>query len=71
MTGSLTDSGVQISSSGQEMYIHYQDNLVNVELVFDHDITYSALTECNKLTQAHDWINSIKVMKVYTDNLPA
>lgn len=25
MTGSLTDSGVQISSSGQEMYIHYHE----------------------------------------------
>lgn len=68
VTQLLNDANI---NNYQEMYIHYQDNLVNVELVFDHDITYSALTECNKLTQAHDWINSIKVMKVYTDNLPA
>jgi cation diffusion facilitator family transporter len=57
----LSDAGV---SHFERIYIHYQNNKVNVELVFAEGEPLDSLEAVSKeLTQEHDWINSISILQ--------
>jgi cation diffusion facilitator family transporter len=45
-----------------QMYIHYRDNLVNIELVFDcKEDAEIAAGKTEKLTQSEEWVNSVTI----------
>jgi cation diffusion facilitator family transporter len=57
----LADKGIE---QFDRIYIHYQDNMVNVELVMsDENEIEKVLQVSTELTQKHDWINSVLVLK--------
>lgn len=55
----LTERGIE---NYQEMYLHYRDNQVNIELVFADASDEQLAEKAAELTQTCEWINSIKLL---------
>lgn len=53
----------ELGISGYErMYLHYANDLLNIELLFTKDIDKDiVLRHCQKIAQSEEWINSIEV----------